>query len=115
MRAFAALFLLPSAVMAIAAQADDLQSLTFTNHTELAVSGFSVFEERPDGTIIDDNLGAWVDEILPGDSATLDLALIECRTVRVYVTFTVGATVPGGENFDTGVDLCANRTLTLLD
>ncbi len=100
-------------MMAGIAQADDLQTLTFTNHTDLAVSGFSVFEERPDGTIIDDNLGAWVDEVLTGETVTLDLALIECRTVRVYVTFSVGAAVPGGENFDVGTDLCAAPALIL--
>lgn len=100
-------------MMASAAGAEDLQTLTFTNHTDLAVSTFTVFEERPDGSIIDDNLGAWITEIPPGDSATIDLALTECRTVRVFVTFTVGAAIPGGENFDTGVDLCADPTLIL--
>jgi hypothetical protein len=110
MKALAALLMLTGT-----AQADDLQRLTFTNHTDLTVSGFSVFEERPDGTIIDDNLGAWINPVPPGATATLDLALIACRNLRVYVTFAEGAAVPGGENFDAAVDLCADPSLILTD
>ena len=85
-RLIAALILTASAV-----QAGERLTLEVDNQSDHAIVGLSVWEVLPDGSSVDDNLGAIVEPV-PGHAlAVVNLAIVRCfEHLRVVVAYDDG-------------------------
>lgn len=90
--------------------ADDRIVLTIENRSSLAIERLNAFPIDKDGEAIEDNLGAILEDVLPGATFRLPLSLSRCETVRGY------AGLAGrDEDVPVDIDLCADPKLVLKD
>ena len=76
---------------ACTAQAEDRLTLGVQNQSDHAMVRLSVWEVRPDGSSVDDNLGGIGEPIPAHAKPAIDLAIIRCfEHLRVIVTYDDG-------------------------
>lgn len=76
---------------ACAAQASDRLTLNVRNQSDHAMVDLSIWQVLPDGTSVDDNLGAIVDPVPAHAETQIDTALARCMDhLRVVVTYDDG-------------------------
>lgn len=101
--------LIAALLIASPACADDLVTIDFDNQSSRVVEAISVYPVSDTGEVIDDNIGAIIDPIAPGDTRRLELALVRCGKVWARASFA------GGEDVTGQTDLCRNQRLILTD
>ena len=102
-------FALIALMLASPASAADLLTLDFDNQSSRVVEAVSVYPMTGAGEIVDDNIGAIVDPIAPGDSRRLELSLVACGKVWARVNMADGEEITGQ------TDLCRNQQLIITD
>ncbi|MGV3652148.1 MAG: hypothetical protein ACO1OK_12020 [Devosia sp.] len=98
------------ALFALPSFAQDQLVLTIENRSSLALERLNVYPIGKDGEAIEDNLGAILEDVLPGQTLALKLSLIRCETVRGY------AGLAGrDDDVPVDIDLCTEPRLVLKD
>ena len=85
-------------------------SVTVKNKSSQAVTRLNTFAVDADGQPVEDNLGALAEDIPPGATGRIDLAISTCQPV--YVALALGN---GDDDLTTIIDTCRNKTLVVGD
>jgi hypothetical protein len=101
------------AFLASPALAEEPLTMEFRNQSSRPAIISGIFELRPDGTSIDDNLGS-SDVFGPGETITVQTALIRCTTVEIFAWLGPLA-AEDREEIRGETDLCQNRVMILHD
>jgi len=92
------------------AHADERIVLTIENRSsDQTVDRLNVYPVDEDGDAVEDNLGALMEDLPPGQSTELELSLSRCDLVRAYVG------LDDGSELEANIDTCTDRTLILTD
>lgn len=98
------------ALFALPSFAQDQLVLTIENRSSLALERLNVYPIGTDGEAIEDNLGAILEDVLPGKTFALTLSLSRCETVRGYAGLAGRA-----DDVPVDIDLCKDPKLVLKD
>lgn len=84
-------------------------TLMIENASSQSVLSVSAYPVRADGSIIDDNIGGTIDEVLAGATVSLPLQVLRCAPVFVRVG------LADDSELETTIDLCKQPGLRVSD